>query len=581
MAVVLIPVLLAFVGIGFVWSYRSSVQAELQSRVDAMAHDAATTLNSSLAGFAASQHAALLALNQENFSAKYLNGAELNFAPQASPRWQSGDLEVRIYRGRWWGNNNIPVGSLPGEQVTTLNQLAMFEPMEIGPDEVGFPAGGMTNAEWQLAHPGVPDAVVANAAYVRLELKNKSSISNFLGQLVPSLSLNFTITAVATAGDQGEMSIAPFAIPVCALTDATGSYDPAYQCQFDRYFTGVPAITRAIANKTLPGFHSSTLAGPAQMTTAHGACTEYMRGGRCTASGYGFAEDGFPDVPGAGVADQYGVIGLPETAIGGALALEETSIVNHISAGNGIPARIGDVFQILPNGFQSPDSDAAIWGMLNGTTSYPFASQRLSFEDSMNLGMLGLRGRLMDTPTPDPGTWFKKSIYEAGVCNSKIADFSRYSWQLWGLLPCYAAPEDTGTHYRPKVLRMNVPVIADMSSSGGCKSASVANDAVIDASKTYRIIGFVAVSLYDLDIGIPPPPPPTQLTVWRDGSTRDCIVNFKTYPDYSYGKTPWQYDPDRDGTPDNCNLLRARTNCDTSLVPTIQINSQRTPKIVN
>ncbi len=560
LACVLIPVVLGFALFGFFWVQRATEQVYLQTLVDSMAHSAATTLESSKLRFTSAQGVALKMFSESEAVHRYLNGVDPGFSLLSAddvPVWTSNGLTLRIYRGRWLDQNSAnPV----------IADLPKFEPFEADV------ADSFSINDWQADHPGIPAPMAANAVYVSLEVENANLINNFFGQVVPALRPNLLAVAAATSGEVGLTEAAPFAIPVCALTDAAGEFNPDVACQYDRYFTETDRYCGAEGGNcaVLPGFFSSAVASTVQFDSIS-TNSDILQAGQVYTCAAGFADLGLPDV-----ADNFGVIGLSQSALADGVPLTEAGIRGRIQQlGGSFPARIGDSFSVLRQGFQQQASDAAIWNLISGQLDRPgYVIATGDFKHTNNLRISVFRGRLSDSVVVKPSgpVLFPKSAFEAGTCNSRIAAATKTSYG--GDANClHTSVTGMGFDQGPTgspVVRLRVPVIADPANNASSCAGYLGEitDPPVQAGNAYIIIGFIEAVLFDVDIGTPPPD-----NLGYDNPN----LGGPPGPAYFNDRQPWGFSPG--GVTRNCNVVRMRTSCESRLLPTRQTGDTRTPKL--
>ncbi len=204
----LLPVLFIFLGFVVFVGYSSLVRNELQSAADAAAHAGATILCSTRECFTGSRDTVAWTISHHIAHSRFGNSADLNFSYQSTdpgPVWTASNLVVGIERGRWTPESN-------------------FVSLEGWDDS--------TSANYQ---PGMVGYVTSNAIRVSIRrVRSTAGFGYFLGQ-------EADIVAAATAVNDTPQRVcaAPFAIPLCAVINSNGNFDPEKINNNTRYFTGV------------------------------------------------------------------------------------------------------------------------------------------------------------------------------------------------------------------------------------------------------------------------------------------------------------------------------------------------------
>lgn len=208
-ALVVVLVLMA-VSVALNIGYSKVVKTDMRVAADAAAISGAGALCSSQTCWRNARLVALAALSEHTIRGSLNHSSRVDFSGQESnetPRWDFGAIRVTVERGRWHPED--------GE----------FESME-----------EPTADDWQLAHPGIPNFIGANAVRVMIERPAVSMFFNpFRG--LSDLSYEMVVEAVAAGGRQDDVCVAPFAIPVCSLVNESGDFDASMSCHFDRYIT--------------------------------------------------------------------------------------------------------------------------------------------------------------------------------------------------------------------------------------------------------------------------------------------------------------------------------------------------------
>ena len=188
------------------------------------------------------------------------------------------------------------------------------------------------------------------------------------------------------------------------------------------------------------------------------------------------------------------------------------------------------------------------------------------------------------------------AVYPGPV--SRLDSTPRYSYRPrlvpcldWGSPSCYQWSRDLRVFNKPgndlstPVWVAKIPVIAenDLSSNASsiCGSTGLGSlDPAIIESRTFEIIGFVNVTIFDTDVGPLPlnPSDPTDRSLhaapfqqdwchgWDDISTMPPLApNSHEFTDpNATGPNPWFFQIE--GTAQACNAVRGRVNCDTNFI---------------
>lgn len=600
---ILIPIIL-MIGIA-VYEYGAVaiLEGELQVGVDSAAHAGGSTLCSSRTCWQQVRSVVLETLKHQNLRTRdgALDFTSINLNEEI-PYWVTPQFSLRIYRGRWWPHG-VPAGY--AAQVSTLPEAPRFEPFETD----SFPP-----ADWQAAHPTVPNFLAANAVYVDLEL----SAVPWWFQFMRSGTRRTRTSAVAIGGSIEAVRVAPFAVPVCSLIDQNGELRHLNGCGFDRYFT-VAGQVRAnpfcpdqnLGCKVSPNFYFQPLANDGSFWSSRlQPAPEAFGEVSGTANHCSLAAPAMETLD-----DHFGVIGVPESS---GFTASEGDIQTIINNGGGVNTFIGDLFNVLPGGLTQPATDLALWRRLIGNSGAPDVGQILSFKD-VNIQSVELRSRTPTGTVEQCGLLAENAAYRNenwapllapywGACNSKRATIPDTAWGSVSypattcadsnLLPEFIDLDGNGDprdYFRTPLWRAPVPVIAALNGRGctGIDPASPALDPGYDPASPYVVIGFVNLAIYDTDIGAPPPELPSVLTRNSDGTTITCTPADewnRANPAYfrdddgdgqATDPAPWGFDWNIDGAPDSCNVVRARLECRPGLIPSAEFGEavQRTPRI--
>ncbi len=608
MFILALPIVLAFIGLAFTWGQRSLVLAQLQARVDAAAHGGGAALCSSEACYNASRQIAIALLNDATFDffRDHLATTLASDPGETARYWNVSPMEVKIYRGRWWGGNAVPPDSpdRPAENVVFLPEAPWFEPFE---------TQDMSTNDWQNLHPGIPDYVVANAVFVEVRLSNTNSLSNIFGSILPSLKQDYVAHAIAVGGDQGVINVAPFAIPVCSLINQAGEYR-SDQCEYDRFVTSADRYCGdGVDCDVMPGFGVTWSSLDMYPTDP---------GPRLTATGLGgrnfLKVAGTSDPAWSQPSDQFMVSGIPHKD-DVSLTVTEDMIVDLLNNKTAVPTQIGDRFEILYSGLTTSAASTALDNLLNGLTTGNLALRQGLITDFMtNTQALLNKGvtRLDHRDLLDPEKTVQRSPYESGMCNTSlgslqndfifhlgaVAKYGKYcaegDWTPGGgmhskifyymFYPNSSPSIDSiafNTASNSRAVETIFPVIADMTGRPCASEAGAARDPLIARGIVYRVVGFMRGYIYDYDIGQAPPAPLDSIVMSGDltglvGSTLLADGNTRvSCPHFGDNIIPYQFQVG--GVQRNCNVIRMKTACDVDLIPTVQVVGGRTPRLVN
>lgn len=121
------------------------------------------------------------------------------------------------------------------------------------------------------------------------------------------------------------------------------------------------------------------------------------------------------------------------------------------------------------------------------------------------------------------------------------------------------------------VWRVRVPVIAEEGANSlGCHSVQIPDrttatrDPYVEPNRTYRVIGFVDMIIYDVDIGRPP-------------------ANYQIQEAYSVDLANPQFEdfPEAMRFQQNCNNVRARVTCGNNFIPSSASQGFPVPRLIN
>ncbi len=514
--VVLLPSLFLVMSLALNSTYSTLLRAELQTAADSASLAGASAMDGTNAGWERARSFAIAALNLHGVHGSPGSDVPIsaNVALSASDEspsgsgipqivWENSGLRVSIRRGRWVRRG--------GAQT--------FESME----DADAPGG-----DWQAAHPGIPRNLVAGAVQVEVE---RSSVSVLFPTIGTPSSYEIGRAATSVSAPVRMFSIAPFALPVCALaqggTDGSGtlvaelapagSLTQYGSCFGDRFFTSVSRFPSG-GTETVPEFNYypniSTPYSPA-----------YCR--------WGVPQ--FPDL-----RDHFGVVGLAAGTL-----VTEDAIRSVISSGRGVQANvmIGDRFQVLDAGLIDNVTDDALADRIlidppDAPTVTPDGSS-ISWNSTDLQAHNPLNSITWTTSSPDCQT---APVRTHGLCNSKRYTYRNRSGVCGGGFEysCVSGNCDVDG----SVWRVMIPVIADPNAAG-CNLDGTTEDYEIDPAQPLEIVGFVYANIFDVDVGFDPPANPA------------CPPS--PYSPANEITRPWGFEVG--GTPTRCNLVRGRVDC--------------------
>lgn len=496
-----LPVLLCIVAIALNLGYSRMVKTQLKAASDAAAFAGAAALcNEDPNCFLRSRTLAISTLNQHKVYGSITDSKIISIPENDSEHsWTFDNLEISIERG-------------------VLKSTGEFESIE--------PGEPLTDA------PQMIPSLVANA--VKVVIRRPS----ILMLLWPSGNrFDISATSIASQGASNTIPIAPFALPLCALiNDDSTPMSSSDRCRADRLFTS----TSQYGGDQVPEF-------------------EYEAGclsGLCfNSSSYTchWGNERYTDR----TSRHFGVVGLPRANYSGALAptTSESEVISAISSSSPSDwpaAGIGDAFAILSDGLTSIAGRDAVWKQI--------FNHNLGPDSEYHPGLLGTTLSTMFTklrtwPSHCPTELLLPTFpsYQAnGLCRSTRFGYADIAGQLCQqtLLPQPVSGWSVITSNTP-VWRIKIPVIVDASTTAQPCNANPQ----IQLSHIHRIVGFVEMNLYDLDIGNLSPSDPLYQP-WRP---TQC-----TQADGSIGipDGPWEF-------PEACNVVRGKLTCDDRLmIPT-------------
>lgn len=549
-AVLLVALLLAGVALVINSSYARFVRSELQAAADAAAHAGAKEICASIKCWASAKAAAVEMLGSHTAHGDLKDELELAVKPEGGPVWdysKTRNLIVTIERGRY----------LPARG---------FESME---------------GDWAAAHPGVPLHAAFNAVRVKVE----RPAVELLGATIATTLWSVSSEATAIAAPIDPVCVAPFAIPVCHILGNSGSLD---MCGRDTLFTQADRYCDSGASdcQNRPSFPYELCRPDARAHLApHRAAFDSGEGLKKWISGgefkdyaelwthwevdptapHCFTSNGTPFpgsaecrttrdewyVEGRGVtaADHFGVVGAP-----GEQLISEGQIQVLLSRANPcIQARLGDRFTLLHEGLRDQATDDLLWEQIADLADPAPDAAHPSFADAglgtveHNLSFFNWNEKLAcGEITP-----------ERGVCNSRrfVADTANSAGPGLPYLPFKPAP---GINDRTPVWEVRIPVIANVAEDAAACSSDFSSmpDPIPTDADEFEIIGFVKVHLFDVDIGSPSPPLPS-------------------VPKGLEAAGAWGFKYSIMGGEDQCNLVRGRVSCGSSLLATSDPSNKR------
>lgn len=566
-------------------SYSNIVRSELQIAADAAAHAGAAQLCSTQTCWEHARQAAVKTLGQHVVHGRMADKAR--FSPNLfdaggsplGPKWVEGNFEVLVQRGRWW-----PKAVPAGFGIRTYPARGSFEPYDVEAES------------WQALHPGCPDYSAANAVRVKIKRPQMNMFISPYGRRDYSVEAE----AIAHADLLRRECVPPFAIPVCHLVNADGDYDPARACEFDRYFTqSARYCGPGVDCSVLPGFPWQPTDEPDPWVIADPKwCVEYDPAAPNPDKCYdpnlscAFRQETPANVS---VSDHYGVVGLP-VPLGDPMPEDPEQLISYtLDPANEQPCfwtETGDQFRILEGGLTNEGTGDQIWRQIISGMDPPGARFVHTPYKDTELSHFQVNHRLSnnrpwclrgDYPPPADSSW--------GMCNSRYFSFNPADCVDPTVLNCelgtnflnevwfgpmflilifrdyYTTPCFTDNSLETRsVWQIRVPVIADYAADGApCEGRDgAASDPLIDPNRTYIVIGFTTVNIFDVDIGVDPPADPAPGDPYY-ACTQAYPVNLLG----DLRKIPWGFSRGR------CNLVRARSVCDSNFFPS---DTDRAPR---
>jgi hypothetical protein len=434
-----LAIVLGFASLMLNYDVGSYVRRAGQSAIDTAALSAANTFCSTEACFGDALAVATDSLEGHLPDALGL-GSTIDFPVADGPVWDVTGIKVTIQRGRWWPDG-VPTNIAP---YIVTHSNGNFEPLDLL---------DTTGGTWQEGFPGVPQHIVANAVYVKIEYTYEHKILNIFG----TATTQMVQETYAAAGQMKNASVcvAPFAIPVCALLNESGEFDKDVNCRYERYFTGTDRYCPPGDPDCdiLPGSTWTPMIDPDDYEF-HGNFNPVGMPSRenhfrpsCSWETYPRAID---------IRDHHGYVGLPHSAtVSGAideaevLKVIDSSQANANVSGGCANAKLGEPFVVLEDGLTNnvnmadvnpafASSDELVWAQIQDETEGALFHPNL--KDSMLKGgaptvryhenYAAIGAKSLTFLAPDPGiTWVGPGSTNAlcsswprqrhGHCNSK------------------------------------------------------------------------------------------------------------------------------------------------------------------
>ena len=443
-----------------------------------------------------------------------------------------------------------------------------------------FSEGHFRDAEiaWFATDPQLFNVSLLNGFQISFEVERIPFLVGASGSLRRT---SIERTSFAQFGQSDTVQVAPFAIPLCALTSThvvlaleSFPYNPTERlpliCAADRFFT---ASTRYGPTHTRPEFSWSPTMDPGIVSKKY-VCgsswdnPEYMRLANVESGVYyqfqgpNTKSQEYQGRP----SDHFGVVGVPANSINPDNPLSESMIREIISRpAPTVPARLGDKFEILRSGLTEVESGDAVWaqitdsiGELDSPPDIHPAYREIEWGGiAATVPPPGRQGKCSPEPHIDILNRRLKNFQHNGICNSRRFGYHPSITGCHGLsiqngnAPATASPKRygffDGVSFDTPVWKTIIPVVAQTGSEAKqCYTTNTDrtfSPPPVDGE--YVIVGFVQAYIYDVDIGAPPPP--------------EVSCPKKS------GPAPWSFTLDDGGSP-NCNLVRARIDCHTYFI---------------
>ncbi len=591
-----------------------SLKSNLQNTVDTAAQLAASTLCSTRACYDDSLEIALNVV-KENFS-DGLAATNLTFNNPDELYWKNDDAEVIIRRGRWWNTSTPYTEELDDVFIhqESKHHNFIFEDLDRQLDN---------GESWKSVHSETPPFLVANAIYVSITYNYQNSFFN----LFKISKTPIKVRTYALAGDVAEeQCIAPFAIPICNLVSDSGELFKDRACKIERYFTESKRYcTEGTDCDVLPGtlyvpFPSEDKLPYEPVFMVNKALSHYhayreteTNPGDIGGESYyrGTCDFNTLSLPGISVSDHYGVTGLSVASFDDTTGnLPESEIRQAIAEGCRT-AKIGDPFQLRPEGLTEFDTQITVWQQIINQLpvdsskaddiKHPAFStefdrsifniflpkdenhfQSVEHETLANLAACSGSG----APSERYGLCNSQRFYYNTECFEKrnIPD-NQLSRDLYtpDILPCpiTSSPPTLNAgdnrltwdlvdfYQNSKVWKVAVPIIStlegvDRYCSGIASDTGLLTptDPLISRSLNYYIVGFVDMIFYDADVGMPPPERLSQIPSYP-------ALDLEWEDQWSEDDEPWGF---IGGT--GCNNVKGMIDCNQGLLSTPQFKLQ-------
>lgn len=527
------------------------VKAQLQRAVDVAAKDAATQYCSLDSCFAEAQRVALLSLQQPTG----FGLGPVTIGSGDGPVWENDAYKVTVQRGYWnWAAS--PVEALAADDAID----ARFYPFE---------SEGEQYAVWQSNHNTIGAGIFANAIYVKVVAKQPSFFSSLLGKN----ERNFAAESLAVSGSGSASYASPLAIPLESIITPSGdhsSFNPEELCKGDIYFTDTQKAETPV--NSFPGF----MWEPTLIGTSSEKCA--------TKTSKTFAYPRFYDsnITPENINDHRVELNNRLRAhfafVGSNVVGESESLLRERLVGSSNNVALGDTFNVHKDGLTQADSDGIIWNwILNGNRSVysinarPFVG-KMAFGDKYASACKVARVSDADETVPQP-------LIRQGACNSKrvtITD-SVHGYIYDPTTPvALVEPGELVSEGANgvSVAKVKVPIVSKNGSLAVPQALWGAPE-LYDETANYKVIGFLTVYLYDVDVGHMPYQLPATISI------RSLGKSFSTASMLA-SRGPWGYlkDINDSGSEASCNLIRARIDCDTSLVPSGEESGRTTVTFV-
>jgi len=520
LVVILLPALIFLVSLAVNTSYSALLRSEVQSATDASSLAGADLFNGQSTGWQFARIAAIETLNNSFVHFGLGTTKQLSEMISINPSdLEAGDSRERVE----WQGDGISVGIRRGRWVHRAGSL-VFESLE------DSDAGG----NWQNLNKGIPKLLVANAVQISVKMENIATILP-----APGAWREYTLAKVGTAvkGPVDAANIAPFALSICSLVDdnegtfvSTSNYSPSGVCFADRLFTKAGGYSDVPEFNYMPSAPSE-----GDSTLCNWGTPKFLNS-----------------------TDNFGLVGLANSAPSS--EGDVVNIIKNASGGTQSGIYVGDNFYVLSEGLTSTEADSAVWDRISAN-----AEETPSFESGGNVTFASaLNGVAPRTALSWYPTCPSDPLRTHGLCNSKrFAQTSTGSTCVAGYQ--FTCPASPGGCDDWPVWRVLVPVIASHGAASTCMGVDGSTeDYPIDPAAPQEIIGFVRMTIFDVDIDEPAPAYPP-----------GCLPNPASAPGM-----PWGFSSGGAGTGFKCNLVRAIVDCDTSGLQTSANPSLSAPAVL-